>query len=769
MSSFSYRRFLPLLGVLLLALFLSDATLAAPLHKAKFLSLEGKVLSKGNPRAANGTLSRVDLPLLQLSRAGKSAERNGEADNAAKRKGTLLLVPGGDYTSLRIDDKTEAMVQFLNRQGFDVALLEHAIGSDSAVRSRALSNLDAAYELLQARSGEFGLQEGSLSLMGFLSGAHLAARFVMNLNPDEQPHSLMLFNPLYMDETVANGVYPAVAPPFAPKSRLFVAYEPTLSSSSQSSSTQAPSSRKAIEEYSKTWKGYDGFASFHLLTDTSSSSSSSSSSSRLSSSKPSAAQLQCDSLLTVFFSSDQIAAPRPNTAAQPVEGGNRRRHAEKVALVANHRYDLIFIGNSITHNLEKPQYQPVWNQFYAPRNALNLGYSGYRTENILWNIANGELEGQSPKVIVLEIGTNNIDEKNYPVRHTAGELAGGIEAIVKQLRQKCPDAKIVVLRCFPGCYGGPNPTSHRAILDHASNRVSKLADGKHIFYCDVNHVFINMDGSINQAAMPDWLHPGPAAAKAWAQAMEPLISELMGDKSLDTEIPENTAIVPVSKLENDSYDWWARHAEVLRIKDSINPEIVLIGNSITHFWGGTAPALVDGSGRPRRPNGPQAWESVFGPYRVLNLGFGWDRTQNVLWRLDHGQLDALNPRLVVIHIGTNNTAETRNARMNSAPEIVEGIAEICRRVRSKVPGATIVLMKVFPREASPTHPRRILIAEINTELSRFAAEHRFPLLDITPQMLAPDGTLSKEMAPDYCHPTEKGYAIWAELLKPYVR
>lgn len=425
------------------------------------------------------------------------------------------------------------------------------------------------------------------------------------------------------------------------------------------------------------------------------------------------------------------------------------------------------IGNSITHNFEKPEYQPVWNQFFAPRKALNLGTSAYRTENLIWNIQHGELEGQSPKVVVLEIGTNNVDEKNYPTRHTAGQLAGGIEAIVKLLREKLPDTKIIVLRCFPGCYGGPNPTSHRLILERASEIVSKLADGKHIFYCDVNHVFLNMDGSINHSMMGDWLHPTPAGAKAWAQAMEPLLSELMGDKSLDTDIASNSAIVPVSKLENDSYDWWVRHADVLHIKDSINPQIVLIGNSITHFWGGE-PLLKYADGTARKPNGPKAWASVFGNYRVLNLGFGWDRTQNVLWRLDHGELDGLHPKTVIIGIGTNNTSQTVNARINTAPEIVEGIAAICKRVRSKVPGAKIVLMAVLPREQSPTHPRRILINEINKLLEVFANENKITFVNIGSKMLTPDGVLTKEMAGDYCHPTEKGYQVWADEIRSLV-
>ena len=368
---------------------------------------------------------------------------------------------------------------------------------------------------------------------------------------------------------------------------------------------------------------------------------------------------------------------------------------------------------------------------------------------------------------MVEIGTNNIDEKNYPTRHTAGQLAGGIEAIVNLLREKLPETKIIVLRCFPGCYGGPNPTSHRAILERASDLVSKLADNKNVFYCDINQVFLNLDGSINHDKMGDWLHPTPAGAKAWAQAMEPLLSQLMGDQSRDTEIPDNSAIVPVPKLEQDSYNWWDRHAEVLRLKDSINPEIVLIGNSITHFWGGE-PKLKNVDGKPRNPNGPNAWNSVFANHRVLNLGFGWDRTQNMLWRLDHGELDGLHPKTVIMHLGTNNTSETPNARMNTASEIVEGIRAVCLRVRSKVPGAHIVLMKVFPREEKPDHPRRILINEINKQLEVFARENIIDLVDIGPKMLAPDGTLPKYIASDFCHPTEKGYQIWADEIRQFV-
>jgi alpha-L-fucosidase 2 len=229
----------------------------------------------------------------------------------------------------------------------------------------------------------------------------------------------------------------------------------------------------------------------------------------------------------------------------------------------------------------------------------------------------------------------------------------------------------------------------------------------------------------------------------------------------------NTAIVPVPKLEQDSYNWWDRHAEVLRIKDSINPEIVLIGNSITHFWGGL-PRLKNENGEPRTPNGPNSWANTFGPYRVLNLGFGWDRTQNVLWRLDHGEMDKLSPRVVIIEIGTNNTSQTEHARMNTAAEIARGVAAIVQRVQTLTPHARIILMAILPREQSPQHPRRVLIDATNKLLADYARTTHLTYLDIGAAFLAADGTMLPGLTSDFTHPTDKGYQCWADAIHPYL-
>ena len=140
----------------------------------------------------------------------------------------------------------------------------------------------------------------------------------------------------------------------------------------------------------------------------------------------------------------------------------------------------------------------------------------------------------------------------------------------------------------------------------------------------------------------------------------------------------------------------------------------------------------------------------------------------MLWRLDHGELDGLHPRVVVINIGTNNTSQTKNARKNTAAEIVEGIRAVCLRVRSKVPGAKIVLMAIFPREKDPQSPRRILISEINRQLEQFANENKLTLVDIGPNMLAADGTFLPGMMLDFTHPTDKGYQVWADAISPII-
>lgn len=184
--------------------------------------------------------------------------------------------------------------------------------------------------------------------------------------------------------------------------------------------------------------------------------------------------------------------------------------------------DLLFIGDSITHGWESGG-KKYWDQYYAPRNAVNMGFSGDRTQHVLWRLDHGHLEGISPKLAVLMIGTNNSNGED----NTAEEIADGIIAICKNIRAKCPKTKILILAIFPR---GPEPSDQRAKNEKASLLASKIADGKMVHYLDINGKFLTTDGFLSMKIMPDYLHPNEVGYRIWAEVIEPKVAELMGEK-----------------------------------------------------------------------------------------------------------------------------------------------------------------------------------------------------------------------------------------------
>ena len=217
----------------------------------------------------------------------------------------------------------------------------------------------------------------------------------------------------------------------------------------------------------------------------------------------------------------------------------------------------------------------------------------------------------------------------------------------------------------------------------------------------------------------------------------------------------NTAVVPVPKLENDFYDWYQRHAQVKELIKKQPVDLVFIGDSITHMFGGPTPSPVQ--------RGQKVWERYYGARNVVNLGFGWDRTQNVLWRLENGEFDGLKPQVAVLLIGTNNRTGTKNARENTPAEIAEGIEAICKTVHAKAPACKIVLLSVLPRSPAVfTAP----IREINQRIVKLEALGYVTFLDLWPAFADPDGLPKKELMADTVHPNEKGYQVWAEALEP---
>ncbi len=427
------------------------------------------------------------------------------------------------------------------------------------------------------------------------------------------------------------------------------------------------------------------------------------------------------------------------------------------------------LGDSITNNYDKAKlpdenFQPTWEQFYAPRKALNLGFSGDTTAHVLWRLQHGEVAGLHPKVALVLIGTNNTGHGE-----TAEETELGIDAVVADLEQRLPETHVLLLGILPSDISDSKTQRDRAVNRYLANG---YGENPRVTYLDIGAIFYHA-GVLNAAIFYDprlpqhgkSLHPDTNGQRMMAEAIEPTLARLMGDAPrvpLASMTDINTAVIPVERLEQDLYDWYARHHAELAARQ-MQPQVVLIGDSITHFWGGPPQATL--------VNGANAWQHAFGNLRAMNMGFGWDRTQNVLWRLRAGEFDGLHPKWVVINIGTNNLSGTSHARANVPEEIVEGIAAVCREVHERSPESRIVLMDVFPRGRKADNPFRPSIRKINELLAqRFADDHTVTMIDIGPQFLAADGKLREDLMPDATHPSDAGYQIWADaLLKLFVQ
>ena len=207
------------------------------------------------------------------------------------------------------------------------------------------------------------------------------------------------------------------------------------------------------------------------------------------------------------------------------------------------------------------------------------------------------------------------------------------------------------------------------------------------------------------------------------------------------------AVVPVPQTES----WWTTQHEhtLTRIRQG-DVDLLLIGDSITQGWA---------------DEGRRIWDTYYGRRHAVNLGFSGDCTEHVLWRLDHGEIEGIAPKLTVVMIGTNNT----EARHDSPEETAAGIRAILTTLRTRLPGTKILLLGVFPRSASADDPLRRLNAAINDRLPAYADNQHIFFLDLSRHFLDDRGRLSEVLMPDYLHPNERGYQVWADGMEDMIR
>ena len=192
-------------------------------------------------------------------------------------------------------------------------------------------------------------------------------------------------------------------------------------------------------------------------------------------------------------------------------------------------------------------------------------------------------------------------------------------------------------------------------------------------------------------------------------------------------------------------DWYMTVQQKFDRHSGKHADIVFDGDSITNRWEVT---------------GKDAWARYAN--RAADFGIEGDRTENLLWRLGKGQVDGVDPKVVVILIGTNN------AGRDSVEHLTEGVKTVVTEYEKRCPHAHIILMAILPRGHTPDDPSRLKLAAVNKQIATLDDGQRVSFVDIGPQLVETDGTISLDMMPDFVHPAAKGYVIWANAIQALI-
>lgn len=358
---------------------------------------------------------------------------------------------------------------------------------------------------------------------------------------------------------------------------------------------------------------------------------------------------------------------------------------------------------------------------------VNLGFSGSgKLEKELFEL----LAETDAKLYIIDCMPNMISPADTAV--IAERILTGIKTL--RTRNQAP----VLLVEHSGYMN--EYTSDRAEASYrASNRQLRKAyntlmqQEPDIYYLTKEEIGLSMD------AMVEGVHPSDLGMQQYADSYVNKIREILKE-----ETGTESTCIPC-KQQRDPYDWQARHEQILKLNRTDSPEAVIIGNSIVHYWAGEPLA--------HQQRGKHAWSRLFKGTKMHNLGFGWDKIENVLWRIYHGELDGYEAKNIFMLIGTNNL------QFNTDHEIIEGIVFTAKAIRERQPSAKLHVIGILPRKGQEQR-----IAHINTELQQELVKSNAVYIDLTPFLTKRDGRIDESLFGDGLHPNEKGYKKIAEAL-----
>ena len=303
-------------------------------------------------------------------------------------------------------------------------------------------------------------------------------------------------------------------------------------------------------------------------------------------------------------------------------------------------------------------------------------------------------------------------------------------AAVKQIRAKHDEPILIVEHA--GYSDDVVHSGKRAIVDSvnmaAKRAYKELKDGgvKNLYYLTREELALTQDMTV------DGTHPTDLGMQQQAVAVEKKVREI-----LKMPVGNRLTTKPVTqRREPNLYEWDERHRTIISEARERQPEAVIIGNSITHYWGGAH----------RQQNGEQVWHSKM--TKFVNMGCGWDRVENALWRIYHGELDGFETKKVVVMIGTNNLGRDSDA------DIVEGVRLVLEAAKARQPKAEIVYVGILPRRGQEQR-----VKELNLWLGSMVKQKGFKFINPGVKMLGEDGKIVESLFTDGLHPNNDGYSL----------
>ncbi len=389
---------------------------------------------------------------------------------------------------------------------------------------------------------------------------------------------------------------------------------------------------------------------------------------------------------------------------------------------------IVVYGTSIAHGACASRPGMAWTNILGrkmDRPLINLGFSGSgRLDELVIDLLT-EIEA---KVFVLDCLPNLVGSQ-----YTTDILSKKISFAVKKLKAKRPDTPILLVAHagYTDGFTAPKRAESYQRVNNVQETVFKeLVDegitGLH--YLSKEGIGLNLD------AMVDGTHPTDLGMQQYADAYETSLRRILKEPAGDVSTQK-----PITQFrEPGNYDWEKRHREIMHLNKTSPPKAIILANSIIHFWGGEPKAKI--------AREQESWEAYFKPAGLRNLAYGWDRIENVLWRVFHGELDGFEVDKVLMMIGSNNF------HLNTNEEIIEGLHQLSVAITERQPKAELTLMGILPRRKEEER-----VITLNRGISQLAAALNLPYKDLGAVFLEQNGKIDETLFSDGLHPNAEGY------------